>query len=634
MGPAVPGLGELHVCIGASTGIAHSRRVPLVTPQARLAWYCGSLPLLALAVLWNAPPSYALWPSLWQVVLAVGCLLLVWHFGLPAAVGGVRSLERVPQIALLLVGGPLPAALQCALAALIFPFTHTAYRQGSWRIAVLRALNNMTMMILMMVAGGAAYSALGGQWPMPSLRGADLIPLGGMILAMQAVNIVMLIGYHAAAGRPIARHPASLVDPGDLLFSPVGVLAALVWLELGALAALLMALFIGIFIVSFHGGVWTVPFGRHEQAREATMGLADGQRLDALAGQIFKQVRESFVFDEFMFGVLDRKLDQLDLRLRMLGGEPLPRMLRPRGDGLFGWVIERNQAMLVEDFARAEPAIRQRTHVVGLEPGSMLIAPIEHAGEVIGIISVQHLQPGRFRNDDLTLLVNLARRMAPRVAEARALDELDDYRADLERKVAERTRELRELVQERDQLLMELREKNQALDRLSREDPLTGLANRREFDHVLEREISVAARHSRSLCLALIDLDHFKQINDCFGHAAGDKVLIGAAGLLREHFRSSDLVARVGGEEFAVVLSDCSLDDARQRCERLRRAFAGRDWSAIHPQMVATLSGGLVSWQGESASRLLARVDGLLYRAKQAGRNGICHDPEPRAPAT
>src|SRR5690606_23518993 len=93
-----------------------------MSKQGRLALYCCSLPIPTLVVLWLVRDSYALWPSTTQVVLAVLALLTVWHFGLPAAVGGLRSMERVPQVALLLVGGPLPAALQCSLAALAFPF--------------------------------------------------------------------------------------------------------------------------------------------------------------------------------------------------------------------------------------------------------------------------------------------------------------------------------------------------------------------------------------------------------------------------------------------------------------------------------------------------------------------------------
>ena len=143
----------------------------------------------------------------------------------------------------------------------------------------------------------------------------------------------------------------------------------------------------------------------------------------------------------------------------------------------------------------------------------------------------------------------------------------------------------------------------------------------------MTREIAAATRQEHSLCLALIDLDQFKQINDRFGHAVGDQVLTQAAEVFRAHFRGSDLVARVGGEEFAVLLPDCTLDDARQRCESLRTAYAAHDWRSIESELQSTLSGGLVLWRGETGSRLLARVDSLLYAAKQEGRNRIVTEP-------
>ena len=598
-----------------------------MSKQGRLALYCCSLPVPAVAALWWLRDSYAVWPSPLQWALAVCALLIVWHFGLPAAVGGLRSMERVPQIALLLVGGPVPAALQCALAAVAFPFTHAAYRQNSWRIAALRALNNMSMLSLMMVAGWLAFDALGGHLPLEVPGWGDLLPLIGMIVSMQSVNIVMLVGYHAASGRPIAKNPSALIDDADLLFAPLGVLAAMVWLHLNTLAMLLMAGFVGIFLVSHRasGGLRAKAVASATAKRSA--GLSGAQRLDRLAEQVLTEVRETFVFDEFMFGVLDRKLDQLDFRVRLNGPERLPRLLRPRDQGLFGWVAANGRSLLVEDFSKASPALRERTQILGQEPGSMLIAPIMDHEEVVGIISVQHFKASQYRDHDLTLLEAMAHRLARGVADARAFEELDDLRLDLENKVRERTRELSELVRERDRLLNELREKNRALDRLTREDPLTELANRREFDHALTREIAAATRQEHSLCLALIDLDQFKQINDRFGHAVGDQVLTQAAEVFRAHFRGSDLVARVGGEEFAVLLPDCTLDDARQRCESLRTAYAAHDWRSIESELQSTLSGGLVLWRGETGSRLLARVDSLLYAAKQEGRNRIVTEP-------
>ena len=590
-----------------------------MTVQGRLACYCVLLPLLVAPLLWLVLDEYAQWPTPGEMLLGVAGLLFVWHFGIPGVVGGVRSMERVPQVAMLLIGGPLPAIAQNVIAAALFPFTHAAYRQNSWRIAVLRALSNSAMLLAMLVAGALAYRALGGEYPLPPLRLPHLLPLTGMALAMQVVNLLMMIAYHAAAGRPVAKTPGDLMNFTDLLFVPVGVLAALVWLYLGPIALLLFGVFVALFLVSFRNSAAADRLALNQRLGDSR--LSGAQRLDQLASQIHDEVRRAFVLDEFMFGILDRSQDQLDVRLHLMQGSRMPRVVRRRDQGLFGWVVENDQALLVEDFANAPDDIRQRTRIVGPEPGSMLIVPVHHDDEVIGIISVQHLSPNQYRHDDLTLLQDVADRLARRIADARAFEELDDYRADLEKRVNERTTELRELVEERETLLRELQEKNRQLDRLSREDPLTGLANRREFDHALNRELATAGRHGRALCLALVDLDHFKRINDLFGHSSGDRVLVRTAQLFTEHFRAGDLVARIGGEEFGLLLPDCDLPDAVQRCERLRQAFAGLDWQGIAPELQPTLSVGVSCWQGETASRLLARADAALYAAKRGGRN-------------
>lgn len=148
------------------------------------------------------------------------------------------------------------------------------------------------------------------------------------------------------------------------------------------------------------------------------------------------------------------------------------------------------------------------------------------------------------------------------------------------------------------------------LDGLARSDPLTGLPNRRTWDEV----IASAVRGDSPLCVAMIDLDHFKQFNDEHGHAAGDRLLKACAAAWRGHLRGVDTLARVGGEEFAALLPNCSLGDASEVLERLRRATPSG----------ATASVGVAEIQpSEDASSVLARADGALYDAKSGGRNQL-----------
>ena len=154
-------------------------------------------------------------------------------------------------------------------------------------------------------------------------------------------------------------------------------------------------------------------------------------------------------------------------------------------------------------------------------------------------------------------------------------------------------------------------------------DPLTGFRNRRWLDQTLPRIVQRHLHASEPLCVAMMDIDHFKQVNDAYGHAAGDAVLMQVGRLVRANLRPVDFAARIGGEEFALILPQTSLPGAISAVERLREAIAntkfkhdGRALSQV------TVSLGLVELEkGVNPGQLLARADVALYAAKQSGRN-------------
>ena len=153
-------------------------------------------------------------------------------------------------------------------------------------------------------------------------------------------------------------------------------------------------------------------------------------------------------------------------------------------------------------------------------------------------------------------------------------------------------------------------------------DPLTGLGNRRAFDEALEREISRQRRTRAPLSLLAVDVDHFKKINDTWGHAAGDDTLIALGDLLPRLVRASDTVSRVGGEEFGVLLPDCPAPQARARADALRAQVwaASRDWT--HP---VTVSVGVatVPDSADALDDLVVAADMALYAAKEGGRDRV-----------
>ena len=172
-------------------------------------------------------------------------------------------------------------------------------------------------------------------------------------------------------------------------------------------------------------------------------------------------------------------------------------------------------------------------------------------------------------------------------------------------------------------LQISLLERQAALDELARKDALTGVANRRQFDTVLQAEWNRMRRSGAGLGLLLVDIDHFKAFNDAHGHPAGDRCLQAvAAGLQANVRRAGDCLARYGGEEFAVVVADATLEDTVALAETLRRAME----TLVLPEGAITISIG-ASFQHSSAlvdiETLLAEADAALYAAKHAGRNRV-----------
>lgn len=160
------------------------------------------------------------------------------------------------------------------------------------------------------------------------------------------------------------------------------------------------------------------------------------------------------------------------------------------------------------------------------------------------------------------------------------------------------------------------------LNQLATQDVLTQVANRFQFDNVLEHSISLAQRYGRTLSILLIDIDFFKEVNDTYGHLIGDEVLKKLANTLSAGIRKSDVIARWGGEEFVILLPDSELSSALKLAETLRAKVAETDFEPVVKQITCSI--GVARWnEGESSDQLLKRVDEKLYTAKEGGRNRV-----------
>jgi len=186
------------------------------------------------------------------------------------------------------------------------------------------------------------------------------------------------------------------------------------------------------------------------------------------------------------------------------------------------------------------------------------------------------------------------------------------------------TTELQSRLRESQKQISQLKERAKQAEKLACLDPLTSIANRRKLDTELTKAVTLSHERETPLCIILTDIDHFKSVNDSFGHRTGDAVLRQFAQLLTSMVRSSDMVARYGGEEFAIVLPNSPLGNAFEIAERIRTAVQRQIWSDSEAalDLNLTASFGIADIRdGETAIDLINRADAKLYEAKRLGRN-------------
>lgn len=197
----------------------------------------------------------------------------------------------------------------------------------------------------------------------------------------------------------------------------------------------------------------------------------------------------------------------------------------------------------------------------------------------------------------------------------RLVEELRRSNAELEERVKERTMQL-------EQRALELEAANEQISRLVYIDPLTGVANRRSLDITLAREIERVSRLGQPLTVVLLDVDHFKSVNDTFGHAMGDKVLQAIAATVSGLLRPYDLIARYGGEEFLVMMPGVTQENGEVAADRFRLAISAITIDGFSQNITASF-GVATLLAGQPSHTLFERADKAMYRAKQNGRNRV-----------
>ena len=283
-------------------------------------------------------------------------------------------------------------------------------------------------------------------------------------------------------------------------------------------------------------------------------------------------------------------------------GEPLATVRQIEGRTFCHYALVAEDSLVLDDVTQI-PVYRDVSTVESLGVRAYAGIPlVTEDGQVLGSFCAIDFKPKNWSERDIDILTELAHSAMREITLRKAFQES----ASTSLRLAEQLQKITEL--------------NQQLEVLATTDSLTGLHNRRAFEHSLSLEVDIVERRSTPLSLVTIDVDHFKQINDNHGHAAGDKALQTIATLLTSSARNIDVVARIGGEEFAVILPNTDAASSLAAAERMRATVANADWS----DTPLTISLGIAMLlKSETASSLLARADKALYSAKQNGRNRV-----------
>jgi diguanylate cyclase (GGDEF)-like protein len=329
--------------------------------------------------------------------------------------------------------------------------------------------------------------------------------------------------------------------------------------------------------------------------------MAENRELDPLLESAMCLALE-FVGAEYGYIVL---LDNDDLVFRVgldKDGNRLQESQEQISRTIFDEVIQSGKATITENALDSFDT----SSVLALQLRSVLCAPLISRGRILGAVYVENRSVSNlFEDEDLELLEYFAAQAAVSIENA-MLNE------DLEARVEARTAELVRA--------------NARLHELAITDSLTGAFNRRHFFKLAQQELARAQRYGHPLSVIMLDLDHFKQINDQYGHLVGDHVLQVVTQYMRDNIRTVDSLGRYGGEEFVILLPNTALPGTLDIAERVYTIFASQCVLLDEVTVTVTASLGVVSLEdttGISVEILFDRADQALYEAKQAGRNRV-----------
>lgn len=373
------------------------------------------------------------------------------------------------------------------------------------------------------------------------------------------------------------------------------------------------------------------------QLLEISREMAENRDLDPLLHYAI-QVALELCDGEFGYLVLIDEDGSLEFRVKQdRQGTELEKPATQISHTIFKEVISQGKATIIAD-ASFDPNYRDAESVMALRLRSVMCVPLISRGTPLGAIYIENRSHrGLFTKEDLQPMEYFAAQAAVSIENAL-------LNTKLEARVAQRTAELKNVVRELEKRTDELTQINKRLEqeiserkraqnelrKLAIADPLTGIYNRRHFFVLGEQAFSQSSRYQQPLSALMVDVDHFKQINDRYGHAVGDQALRAVATRLGDLIRSADILGRYGGEEFAILMPLSRLEEARQTAERLRTEIQSRPIQVGELHISITISIGVSTFDPEldqTIDALVDRADQALYSAKQGGRNRVSSKP-------
>ncbi len=352
------------------------------------------------------------------------------------------------------------------------------------------------------------------------------------------------------------------------------------------------------------------------------MRLAAERNLDRLLDMIIEETTAVMNAERSSLFLIDG--DTGEMWAKIAQGVDVVEIRFPVGVGIAGTVGKTGEIINIPD-AYADPRFNPEfDKKTGYRTRSILCVPLQNiVGEVIGAIQVLNKKAGMFGKDDEALLTALAAQASVAIDNADLYKKLNELNLSLESKVKERTSELVRANERLSAL-------NKELEEITITDSLTQVFNRQYFMDRIKQEVKRSYRYGTHVSLLMLDIDYFKKVNDTYGHQAGDSVLAGVAGLIKNGLRDTDLFARYGGEEFCLLAMAMDQAGAELLAERLRKKVESAEFVSGGNRLKVTVSIGVSAWLPEikeNFEELVRRADSALYSAKQEGRNRISSSP-------